>query len=251
MLPVFVINLPQELERRRHMEAELARVGLTAEFVPGVDGSRLREEDWRRYDKETSLQVYGVDMLAGEIGCYLSHYRLLQRMLDENLDVALILEDDVRFEDDFPDVLAALMQAPRDWLLVRLSTSRRTSADWAANRGRAVAQLTPRYRLLRLGTHVLGAGAYLVTRAGAQRLVDYGCKIVMPIDHTMDRYWENGIKPYVVSPFPVQQRQDLPSSIGNRDPRRRYRMPKGVLWRRRWTRLQDSMRKRLFNILNP
>ncbi len=108
MLPVFVINLPQDLDRRRYMEAELARVGLRAEFVPGVDGSRLSEKDWTRYDKEKSLRIYGVDMLAGEIGCYLSHYRLIQRILDSSLDAALIVEDDVRFEDDIHDVLGAL-----------------------------------------------------------------------------------------------------------------------------------------------
>ena len=88
MLPVFVINLLRHQDRRRHMEAELARVGLQAEFVPAVDGSRLSEEDWARYDKEKSLRVYGVDMLAGEIGCYLSHYRLVQRIFDSGLDAA-------------------------------------------------------------------------------------------------------------------------------------------------------------------
>ncbi len=251
MFPTFVINLPRDSERRAHIESELARVGLDATFVPGLDGDHLTPDDLARYDERKCRRVYGVDMVGAELGCYLSHYRLFQHVVDEELDAALILEDDVTFEDDVVDVLQKLEDLRRDWKVVRLSTMRRSLVDRAPDRGRDVDRLTHKYRILRLRTHVLGASAYVITRTGALRMLDYGRRIFMPIDQTMDRFWENGIVPYVIFPFPVHHGHDFVSRIGERDPRRRYQMPQHVLWQRRLTRLSDSVRKRIFNVLQP
>jgi glycosyl transferase family 25 len=45
VVPVFVINLARDAERRAHMAEVLDAVGLAAEFVPAVDGRALNEAD--------------------------------------------------------------------------------------------------------------------------------------------------------------------------------------------------------------
>jgi glycosyl transferase family 25 len=79
-------------------------------------------------------------------------------------------------------------------------------------------------------------------------MLAYGRRIFMPIDQTMDRYWENGILPYVVRPFQVHQAEDFGSSTGARALDRRRAQPLPVRVRRRLQRLSDSVRKRAFNL---
>lgn len=250
-IPVFVINLERDVERRAAMEQSLARLGIAAEFVAAVDGKALGEAAFARYDRARCLRTYGVDMLPSEIGCYLSHFGLFERMVADNIPRALILEDDVTFTEDFAAVVEGLVGLPDvDWHIIRLTTLRPKVAHPAKPKftGRKLASPLPGYDLFRLHTHVLGAGAYLISLDGARAMIGYGGKFFMPIDHTMDRYWENGIAPLVVRPFPAHQREDIASSIGARDPRRRDAAPLPARLVRRAQRLCDSFAKRLHNL---
>jgi glycosyl transferase family 25 len=249
-VPTFVVNLPRDVARRQHMAQLLAERGLEAEFIQAVDGSTLSAAERAAYDHDRALRVYGVAMMDAEIGCYLSHYRLYERIVREGIGTALILEDDLEISPELPAVVQALVATNHDWLVVRLESQReriRTppSAGFAGTR---VAELSGVAGLYRLRTHVLGAGAYLIRREGAARMLDYGRRIFMPIDHTIDRFWENGILPYVVRPFLVRQRTDFESRIGTRGPGRHRGQPFIVHLQRRLQRIGDSLRKRAFNL---
>lgn len=250
-IPVFVINLERDVERRAAMERALNGRGITAEFVAAVDGKALGEAASDRYDRARCIRIYGVDMLPSEVGCYLSHFSLFERMVADNIPRALILEDDVTFAEDFADVVRGLLAMREvDWRVIRLTTLRPKVEHPVKPKftGRQLASPLPGYDLYRLKTHVLGAGAYLITLEGARTMIGYGGKFFMPIDHTMDRFWENGIAPLVVRPFPAHQREDIASSIGARDPRRRDAMPLPAQLARRAQRLRDSFAKRLYNL---
>jgi len=251
-LPVFVINLERDTERRRHMTRLLEELGLAAEFVAAVDGRRLTASDRAAYDRDRALRIYGVEMMDTEIACCLSHYDVYRRMLRDGIETALVMEDDVRVDASFPRVLQDVLNARfTGWLVVRLDTKRSQlheppSAKFA---GTAVAALSDG-ALYRLHTHVLGTGAYLIRREGAARMLAYGERIFMPIDQAMDRFWENGIVPYVVRPFPVLQSEDFGSSTGVRPPDRRSAQPFAVRVRRRVQRSIDGVRKRAFNLVH-
>ncbi len=252
-LPVFVINLERDSERRRHMAGLLERLGLAAEFVPAVDGRRLTpSERAAAYDRARALRIYGVEMMDTEIACCLSHHHVYRRMIRDGIETALILEDDVRVDAAFPQVLQDVLGSGfQDWLVVRLDTKRSQVQEppSAKFRGASVAALSGGRALYRLRTHVLGTGAYLIRREGAARMLRYGGRVFMPIDQTMDRFWENGILPYVVRPFPVLQGEDFGSSTGVRPPDRRGAQPVGVRVLRRVQRAVDSVRKRMFNLV--
>ena len=235
------------------MTGVLEALALEAEFVTAVDGRALTEEERSAYDRDRALRTYGVEMMPSEIGCYLSHHRLYERMVRERIDVALILEDDVRIDPVLPAVVRDVLACSFDeWLVVRLDCKRRHVAEPASARlrGRRVASLGGDAGLYRLRTHVLGVGAYLIRREGAARMIDYGGRIFMPIDHTMDRFWENGIVPYVVRPFPVSQGDDFGTHSAGRTTDRRAGQGWGVRSRRRLQRLRDGAAKRVFNLVH-
>ena len=169
-------------------------------------------------------------------------------MVRENLPSALILEDDIEIDANLPDIVTALAQEQAPvWMVVRLSSirGRVLHPKKAGDYGRKVKILTNN-AIHRLNTHVLGFGAYFVTQEGARRMLAYGQRIFMPIDQTMDRFWENNIPPYIVRPFPVRQTEAFESRIGARPAGRHRGQSFGFWLRRRRQRLSDGLQKRLF-----
>ena len=49
----------------------------------------------------------GSALLPGKLGVYASHLAVWEAFLASDYDIALILEDDVVFHDDFPEALPA------------------------------------------------------------------------------------------------------------------------------------------------
>ncbi len=253
-LPVFVINLQRQAERRQHMTALLDRLGMAAEFVNAVDGQALTPGERAAYDPARARRVYGVEMRDGEIACCHSHNRIYARMVRDRIETALILEDDVTIDARLPGVISELLASPfRDWDVIRLDCKRGRVIDPPSPkfRGRQVLGLSDGAGLFRLQTHVLGVGAYLIRQEGAARMLKYAERIFMPIDQMMDRFWENGIIPYVVRPFPVHQGDEFGSHAGDRSlDQRRVGQPFAMKQARRLQRMVDGLSKRLFNLRN-
>ncbi len=237
---IFVINLARSPDRRRFIGDGLGRLGLDHEFFPATDGAALTEDDLANYDRKARLEAFGCDLLPNELGCYLSHYRIYQKIIAENIPRALILEDDVEVSDDLPEILEALADAPADWELVRLSGLR-------ARKGRKLADLAPGYSVVRLLDVASGAQAYLLNRQGAEKLAAYGKKIVRQVDVMLDRYWDNGLRIMAVQPYPVQPSRNFESTIGPAQIDA-WRVPgKRVLRLRiKAAKSVDSLRKRLY-----
>ena len=77
--------------------------GLDYDYVPAVDGKKLTQKD---IDDMGIRQLPGFSdphnprtVTRGEVGCFLSHYRIWEEMKPG--DIYLILEDDVRFGTSF------------------------------------------------------------------------------------------------------------------------------------------------------
>ena len=93
----FVVNLDDKIHRWEHFN----ELDTNIERVSAVDS----RENWFVYED------YGLDLVPygrnndhyftqskGAVGCYLSHYLIWKKMIDENLDWCLVLEDDADIE---------------------------------------------------------------------------------------------------------------------------------------------------------
>jgi glycosyl transferase, family 25 len=116
MTPIFVITLPQATQKQRQIKERLENLNIPFEFVEGVNGKLLSEEELREvFDREKSHNYYkwyrnrtgsaGVELSRGEIGCALAHRKIFQKMVNENIDSAIILEDDVFVTEDFLPII--------------------------------------------------------------------------------------------------------------------------------------------------
>ncbi|KFB49662.1 Glycosyltransferase 25 family member [Anopheles sinensis] len=102
---IYMINLNRREERRTKMLKHFDLLGLDVEHFPAVDGKQL--DDKKVHDLGIRFLPGYADpfhkrpMTMGEIGCFLSHYYIWERMVRLNQQEVLVLEDDIRFEPFF------------------------------------------------------------------------------------------------------------------------------------------------------
>ncbi|XP_059470309.1 glycosyltransferase 25 family member [Neocloeon triangulifer] len=168
---VFMINLKRRTDRRTKMRQCFSELGIEAMEIEAVDGKLLNN---------TSLVSMGIEMLPsymdpyhkrpltmGEIGCFLSHYSVWQKVVDENLQEVLVLEDDIRFENFFRAKMAHLIKELRNlsfsWDLVYVGRKKLQSEDEPNVDGSK--------NLVWVGYSYWTLG-YLLSQSGARKLLD-------------------------------------------------------------------------------
>lgn len=105
MLPIFYINLDKRPDRNAQILEQLSALNLSAERVSAVNGGDLSEPEKSFVNRENFLLNTKHHISNGEIGCAMSHRLIWQKMLDDNLDYALILEDDVVLDKSLLSIL--------------------------------------------------------------------------------------------------------------------------------------------------
>jgi len=207
MPPIFVINLEKNTVRRNNIENQLAQAGLEFEICPATDGSMLTQRDLASYDENYVLRNISRELSSSEIGCYLSHQKLWQKIVDENIPWAVILEDDVLIQADLKEILSKIGKIPFKWDLIRLAGLLPTSNF-------TLYGLTGSYKLTVPLQGASGTQANCISRTGAQKLLAYSAMIRGTVDdHVIDNWWETGSIVFAVQPYPIREDQALTSNI--------------------------------------
>ncbi len=89
---VFVINLKSATDRWERVKKALGAGGFDFTRVEAIDGRQIA--DYRRYVSPWSRLIAVRPIAPTEVGCWLSHRSVWQRIVDENISQALVLEDD-------------------------------------------------------------------------------------------------------------------------------------------------------------
>jgi glycosyl transferase, family 25 len=208
----YVINLARSLDRRAHITAELKKAGLEYEIIEAVDGQALDLADPAVIDPSFVTRIV---CPAGSAGAALSHLSVYRKIIEDGLDAALVLEDDVMLPADIVSVAdavaAALSGAEVALLSVDSPEPCRMSSEGSVN--------LPSQRLLALPIDVSqprSAGAYVITREACERMV----KCRLPIQVQADMWWSfyrEGLIDRVrcVVPPPVEKNPKFTSTIGS------------------------------------
>jgi glycosyl transferase family 25 len=106
----FIINLSRDGGRKKLIIDEMERCNLNFSIIEAVDGSLLSGGDvGEYYNKKKSIQLFNNELSLGEIGCALSHVKIYQKMVLEDISSAVIMEDDICIIDSkIDDVLKNL-----------------------------------------------------------------------------------------------------------------------------------------------
>ncbi len=221
-IPIYVISLDRAPERRAYMRAQMARLGLVHEIVRAVDGREPIAGLERLYDRRRRLRTYGTDLSPAEIACCLSHLEACRRIVESEAGIGLVLEDDVILSDALAPVLADLADIHRgSFDVVRLAGLRE-------RRSKVARQLSGGHNLTRLAIGPCGTQAYVITAAGARKLIAYCTPITQQIDIALDETCFNRLDTYAVLPYPVRHEANIASTIGERAADDARRGPAGL-----------------------
>lgn len=114
-----VINLDRDKERWESVQKQCEKISTNPIRIPAVYGAKLSDNERR---EQTTHFCYNF-CTASMIGCWLSHKKCWEYIVENNIDRCLILEDDAIFIDDFSSKLEKVMKdVPSDWDVLLLGT---------------------------------------------------------------------------------------------------------------------------------
>lgn len=201
-IEAFIIHLKRAEQRRPQVDRIMNACPVKTSIIDAVDG--------RAMSPNQRAQVYTTDKLfeprypfeigAGEIGCFLSHRRAWQAIIDGNLDAGLIIEDDVEIDEiTFGDALE-LATAHMDELGYIQFQVRGISGPCKTIAKQGATEIFwPQIVPLR-------TSAQLVSKQAAETLLAKSDTFDRPVDGVLQLVWETGVPIHCVQPSGVTDR---------------------------------------------
>lgn len=246
---ILVINLMRATERRQKMERQAADLGMHFDFLEAVDGKIISDAERALVDHTKRKSITPYPLSDNEIACWLSHKKAMQELVQSKESMLAITEDDAQLTADFPRILAAIEKQAGSFDLIDLHRNFKRGEIFVPCR-----DLVPGFALGRVGYTHMKATAYVISRAGAEKFLNYAKNFAHAVDKEMHRYWANGLDIYGLE-NPVAKEMDeghsyIDETRGQNRPQERLRYPDAdqLQWRARrfLTKFSDSVSKRLF-----
>lgn len=101
----FIISLARAKDRREHAISQAEKAGLDWEIAEAIDARDFRNPDgttdWEALNRVQPFDnsKWGCQFRASEVAIYASHLSVFQRMLNLDIQSALVLEDDFQLRD--------------------------------------------------------------------------------------------------------------------------------------------------------
>jgi GR25 family glycosyltransferase involved in LPS biosynthesis len=177
-IPIFVINLDDDIKRWEFIKHQL-------NYLKSLNYQRVSAEDMRKpnmtelykddrislYTKFTIQKKHRCDHKqidrTGAIGATLSHYKIWRKMIDDNIPMAIIIEDDMHLMSNFYNILEKEIEKyNKEFDILNLGYLKNHYSDVDNSKFH------------------FGTGCYVVTKEACEIL----CKYVFPIETHVDAY---------------------------------------------------------------
>ncbi len=224
---IFAINLERSESRWKAMRVQLERLGLPYERFSAVDGREMSDEVLRRhYSAELNRCKYYVDLSRSEIACYISHLRACEKIISEELDFGIILEDDIVLKDGFQMVPQVLSDLKEKWNYIKLIAPGKKKKineriqvsipirvniksylkDTNSTNNEKIIEtasigVPAMFELITWNEPPIGTSAYAITLDGAKEFLSKRSKFFRPIDVDLQYEWETSLKIQGLRPF--------------------------------------------------
>lgn len=194
----FVVNLDRHPDRLASIDAQLKGLAISYDRIAAVDGAKLSQAELDEvYDLQLCKSLLGRELARGEIGCAMSHLAICQRMKDEDISIACVLEDDAQLSQSLPKALHGLrFLAETNEPVVCLLTHVGRYTDWGA-------RAMDSDRRICKTVHAYCTHGYVLNHAAAEALLAHNQKINHPIDFWNDLSAKGVLKVRAVVPYVV------------------------------------------------
>ncbi|KAJ1361357.1 hypothetical protein KIN20_020580 [Parelaphostrongylus tenuis] len=164
---IYMINLKRRPERKTRMEKIFNILGIDATHWEATDGQNLPAEYQYHILPGYIDPFHKRPIKTGEIGCFLSHYRIWEEVLRHGLRRVIVFEDDLRFANDglerVREALEDLDTSKMNWDLIYLGRKKQAHEEevWV-----------PYHRHLSTVGYSYWTLGYILSLEGARRLLD-------------------------------------------------------------------------------
>jgi GR25 family glycosyltransferase involved in LPS biosynthesis len=200
----FIIHLDRAVGRKSQVTDLGSVLPEPVRVMDAVDGQRI-DPALTAYRRLRWFPPYPFRLRCGEIGAFMSHRAVWQTIVDDGLDWALIVEDDVAIDPGRFDQALQLALAHFDG-----SSVVRFPVDGYDRHGPTIAR-DGDIRLLRPYRPGLGMFTQLVGREAARRLLDATEIFDRPVDSALQMHWKTGVRLLAVTPSGVSH---ISASLG-------------------------------------
>jgi glycosyl transferase, family 25 len=173
---IYLINLARRPDRLAAMTGKAAALGLTLDRVDALDAAEVSPPDARFDDKGPLGEIP-----RGDKCCTLSHVKAWEQFIASGDAYAAILEDDVILTPSAAAFLRDASWIPHEAELVKLELYGPPGQSVLLSDFRKVAN---GFQLARMHSRHTGGAAYILSRAGAQRLLAV-TRFSLPVDHLL------------------------------------------------------------------
>jgi glycosyl transferase family 25 len=191
--------LARSTKRLIQTTERLSAVNLTFKRIDAIDGNNL-----------TDKQKYHYALSNGQIGCYLSHRKAWQKIVDEKLKYAIVLEDDFYIDESIHDAINNIEQLNEPWQLIKLAAYE--------NRTRPIAyqhSLNNHQELVIHKKLMTGCCATAISYEGAKQLLKATAQFGRPVDCDLQHVWETQVNGFSLMPYPIMQDANIKSDIAS------------------------------------
>lgn len=194
-----IIHLERAVKRQPTVRTTLEMMPLPSEVVWAVDGERMSEAEARAYVPKLLRPIYPFTLRPSEIATFHSHRACWKKIVEENLDAALILEDDLDFDPEvFPRALDLALFHCRPGDFIRFPIKLRETARKEVGAQNEI-------HLQVYDKVALGMVAQLVTREAAVKLLSITERFDRPVDNVLQMLWLHDLRVLTVWPTGVQE----------------------------------------------
>ena len=207
VIPKFIISLEKSKDRAEYLKNEvLPKLSNFIKFK-GFDGEL---DDPNPILEENNLLIaehFFEKCNLGQLGCYLSHFNIWKYIVANNLDLAIVLEDDVKIYKNFNRIINTIYEnlpVKFDYVHLFIHPDKQNPDYLTGNEG----DLIP-------AEDNFGTVAYIISLRGASRLIKLTqlLKIQAPVDRQINFFIQhNFLKACMVKkPFLLTQGEIMPN----------------------------------------
>jgi len=195
----FILHLDRATGRRPSVEALRTRLPIASEILPAVDGAALAPAALKAACVRSRFAPrYPFALQPAEIGAFLSHRAAWRRIVGDNLDFAVLFEDDAAVDEALFARLLAFATAQRgrwDYVLLPAAGLEPRGDVLASGDG---------FVLMRPHAPPLRAIAQIVSRVAAERLLAVSEPFDRPVDTFLQMVWVTGQPVLAITPTPIR-----------------------------------------------
>lgn len=213
-IPVYVISLKRSVERRNHAIDQLNVSNVPFQIIEAVDGYEFSDKEIQT-NPDFGLWKFGSRSRhpwRGVIGCVLSHFKVYLKMMEENIQAACILEDDIDLNKDFKKYLNYENLEYIDWDIFYLGHHSKYTKREAQSRNKIELNIQNYSAGIPI-EQPMGSYGYIIKKNAAEEILKYGYPIRKPIDQYIGNAPALGIRTVILSPACVSHNYSLRTTI--------------------------------------